>query len=416
MSIGKAVKIISDISFVTGLVVAVLFLVAHFTGKSPFQVFIVSSGSMSPAISTGSAVVVAPKPAYELGDIVSFSGATKKTTTTHRIVGVSEGGFRMAGDANDQPDSGTVPSDKIIGSVRFSVPYVGYLAAAAKTPQGFILLVIVPATIIIYEELKGLLIELKKILKKLKPSSLSLQRRGTEGEVLATTPEALHDSPSPRKFYLKPAVILPAFFATLISFSLSYSYFVDTETSVGNVLARGGLTPTGVPSPTPGNGGGPTPTPLPGEPFVDAVPAVSGTFGHCCSDLSSDPSVAAALITGAPDSPPDSDFIQISDSSVVVGRFVDNKAVDGPGADIRVHIFDTEFPATAEIFVSPDCSAYTSAGMYSDTADADIDLFILGLTEAQCVRVTDQTADGDPFPTLGFDVDAIEALNSVAVP
>jgi len=314
MSIGKAVKFISDILFVSGLVVAVLFLVAHFTGKSPFQVFIVSSGSMSPAISTGSAVVVAPKPAYELGDIVSFSGATKKTTTTHRIVGVSEGGFRMAGDANDQPDSGTVPSDKIIGSVRFSVPYVGYLAAAAKTPQGFILLVIVPATIIIYEELKGLLIELKKILKKLKPSSLSLQRRGTEGEVLATTPEALPKSPSPRsgepveprKFYLKPAVILPAFFATLISFSLSYSYFVDTETSVGNVMARGDLTPTPpaptvAPTPTPGGEGG-------GEPFVDAVPAVSGTFGHCCSDLSSDPSVAAALITGAPDSPPDSDF------------------------------------------------------------------------------------------------------------
>jgi predicted ribosomally synthesized peptide with SipW-like signal peptide len=175
-------------------------------------------------------------------------------------------------------------------------------------------------------------------------------------------------------------------------------------------------------SPSPSTSSSPSPAPSgspdPGEPFADAVPTVNGTFGHCCdgSDLSSNPAIAATLVTGAPDSPPDSDFIQISDSSSVTLQFVNNKAVNGVGADIRVYIYDALFPATALIEVSHNCSTYVSAGLYSDTANVDIDLTTLGLTEALCVRITDQVAIGDPFPTLGFDLDAMEALNSVSVP
>lgn len=104
-------------------------------------------------------------------------------------------------------------------------------------------------------------------------------------------------------------------------------------------------TPTPTPSATPVVSSSPSPTPS-SEPFADAVPAVDGQFGHCCdvNNLSSDPSVAAANITGPPDSPPNFNFIQLSDTTVLTAKFVDNKAVDDPGADIRIHIYDALFP------------------------------------------------------------------------
>ncbi len=68
----KLLKLISDILFITGLIVAGLFLVGHFTGFKPFQAYIVSSGSMEPAIKTGSVVVVSPKSSYQVGDVVTF--------------------------------------------------------------------------------------------------------------------------------------------------------------------------------------------------------------------------------------------------------------------------------------------------------------------------------------------------------
>jgi len=50
---GKVFKIISDVLFFTGLLIAGLFLAGHFTGIVPFSAYIVSSGSMEPAIRTG---------------------------------------------------------------------------------------------------------------------------------------------------------------------------------------------------------------------------------------------------------------------------------------------------------------------------------------------------------------------------
>ncbi len=231
----KVIKVFSDVLFVAGLIIAGLFLAAHFTGSLPFQVYIVSSGSMSPTIPTGSLVLVVPQRVYRVGDIVSFRPSDNaKSTTTHRIVGSSEGFFKVAGDANNQPDPGLVPNSAVVGSVRWTLPAVGYLSAWAKTPRGFILFIIVPATIIIYEELKSLGLEIKKLLSRWQPK--------------------VETKPTLR---LHPAIIiLPVIFAILISVSISLSFFIDHETSAGNIFK--GAAPTPTPTPTPA----PTPTPL----------------------------------------------------------------------------------------------------------------------------------------------------------
>lgn len=233
----KAVKIFSDVIFVAGIIIAGSFSVAHFTGRQPFKLYVVSSGSMEPSIKTGSVIAVVPKAVYQVGDIISFKTSdNSKSTTTHRIVGIGGGFFKVAGDANDDPDPNLVPNSAVVGSVRLSVPYVGYLSGFAKTPKGFILLVIIPATIIIYEELKGLGVEIKKLLQKFHPKT---------------------DDSTLRK--LNPAIIiLPVFFAVLVTLSISLSFFIDKETSASNVFSRGISVPTSTPSPPPT----PTPTPL----------------------------------------------------------------------------------------------------------------------------------------------------------
>ncbi len=196
-----------------------------------------------------------------------------------------------------------------------------------------------------------------------------------------------------------------------LSFNLTYAYFSNSATSTNNIFAAASVFPTPTGEQTPPPSGSPSPTP---DPFADAVASLTGTFGHCCSDLSSDPSVAQPLVTGAPDSPPDSDFIQISNNTVIVLQFVDNKAVDGPGADVRVHNYDTLFPALAKFELSADgVNFYEASDSSEDTADVDLQI-PAPLTEAKYIRITDLVTEGEDFPELGFDIDATEAINNAA--
>ena len=163
----------------------------------------------------------------------------------------------------------------------------------------------------------------------------------------------------------------------------------------------------------------PVPTPLPGEVYIDQVVSVNGTFGHCCGDIISTPSVAASLVTGAPDSPPALNFIQISDNSDIILKFVNNKVVDRSGADIRIYVYDDLYPAYASFAIArgPDCASasYVSVGTYVDTSNVSIDISSSRLGSVQCLKITDLTSEGDPYPQLGFDLDAVEALHSEIV-
>ncbi len=124
------------------------------------EIKIVKSGSMEPAIPTGSLVVVKPSAsfAYNVGDVITFGADTRsEVPTTHRIVAVegtgSERIFVTKGDANEDIDQESVALSEVIGKVLFSVPGAGYVLAFAREPLGFALLVGIPAGLIILEEL-----------------------------------------------------------------------------------------------------------------------------------------------------------------------------------------------------------------------------------------------------------------------
>lgn len=170
-------KIIYYVFFTGITLIALLLLFSIFPITGNFKILVVQSGSMEPAIHTGAIVAVKPRPDYKVGDIITFGPNTKtKTPTTHRVAEVRNNGgvitYITKGDANNAPDIKEIRTRDIIGQVLFSVPYVGYAVAAAKKPLGFTFIIVVPAAIIVYDEMKKIWAEMKRMKKKKETGSL----------------------------------------------------------------------------------------------------------------------------------------------------------------------------------------------------------------------------------------------------
>ncbi len=105
------------------------------------QVYNVVSGSMEPAIPTGSLVYVQSAQAAEIAtnDIIAFYGENDTgAIITHRVVKnqVVSGQFITKGDANEKEDLSPVSYDRFIGKVSFHVPVLGRVLAFVATLYG----------------------------------------------------------------------------------------------------------------------------------------------------------------------------------------------------------------------------------------------------------------------------------------
>lgn len=122
-----------------------------------YEVRIVQSGSMEPAISTGSVVVVKQETSYSEGQVITFGGQERGSLpTTHRIIGTEivagDLVFVTKGDANAEADIDPVAADTVRGRVLLAIPTLGYLLDFARQPLGFALLIGLPALLIVTEE------------------------------------------------------------------------------------------------------------------------------------------------------------------------------------------------------------------------------------------------------------------------
>jgi len=163
----KPFKIIYYIFIAFIVVIALLLVISVFPITGNYKIMIVQSGSMAPAIKMGSIVVVKPADDYKIGDVITFGPYTRtKAPTSHRIydIKVTEGQavYITKGDANNAPDAREISKRDVLGKVLFSVPYVGFAVDFAKKPLGFALIIIVPAAIIVFDEIKKIYEEIKK--------------------------------------------------------------------------------------------------------------------------------------------------------------------------------------------------------------------------------------------------------------
>lgn len=163
----KIFKIIYYIFVAFILVVALLLIVSVLPITGNYKIMTVISGSMAPAIKQGSVVIVKPASDYKIGDVITFGPYSKtKAPTSHRIydIKVVDGQpvYITKGDANNAPDPREIQKKDVVGKVLFDVPFVGYAVAFAKKPMGFALIIIIPAAIIILDEIKNIYGEIKK--------------------------------------------------------------------------------------------------------------------------------------------------------------------------------------------------------------------------------------------------------------
>lgn len=109
-----------------------------------YDAYSVVSGSMEPAIPTGSLVYVqeaAPED-MEKDDVIAFYGAKDSNAIiTHRVVEnkVVMGEFITKGDANKTEDMNPVPYSNFIGKVVYSIPVLGSIAEALTSTMGKII-------------------------------------------------------------------------------------------------------------------------------------------------------------------------------------------------------------------------------------------------------------------------------------
>lgn len=104
--------------------------------------YIVLSGSMEPAIQTGSMAYINGKTdpyAIHTGDIITYKLADN--TVTHRVVDETLTSVITKGDANEENDFSPVLRSAILGKYLFSIPYLGYLYSYISTPYLFPVLV-----------------------------------------------------------------------------------------------------------------------------------------------------------------------------------------------------------------------------------------------------------------------------------
>lgn len=129
ISVTKAVE---NFLFVLASVIVVCALVCQLSQMKPV---VVVSGSMEPSITTGSLALIDTKEsAINIGDVVSFRAGD--ALVTHRVIEITEEGYRTKGDNNDIADVGTVTQDQIEGKLVYDIPGLGYLLKVIALPAG----------------------------------------------------------------------------------------------------------------------------------------------------------------------------------------------------------------------------------------------------------------------------------------
>lgn len=132
-----------------------------------YKSMVVLTGSMAPKINPGDIIIDKSIKAknIKVGDVITYK-FDNETLITHRVIEVinKEGSqaYRTKGDANNVDDGKLVTDEQLVGKYSFRIPYAGYVSNFTRTKYGFMLLILLPIMILIYEQFKNVLTELKK--------------------------------------------------------------------------------------------------------------------------------------------------------------------------------------------------------------------------------------------------------------
>lgn len=127
-------------------------IIAALSYFSPVIFLAVSGHSMEPTIRDGDAIIILPVGIDEIeeGDIISFE--VDGLIVTHRVIGFENKGVRTKGDNLQEIDSFIIEPSQIIGKHFLTLPHLGVFVRYAGSPWAFVILLLIPVSIIVYTE------------------------------------------------------------------------------------------------------------------------------------------------------------------------------------------------------------------------------------------------------------------------
>lgn len=172
----KILELLTESFLFIALISVIIISVFSKTNKSlaGYVFLTVNSGSMEPAIKTGSLILIKTISPSQLkkGDVITFKNPKNvNQLITHRITKITkkENGnylFTTKGDANNTIDLWEIVPNAIVGKTTSTIPYLGFLINFVKKPKGFIVFVVIPAAIIIVSELRKIYLTINLRVKK----------------------------------------------------------------------------------------------------------------------------------------------------------------------------------------------------------------------------------------------------------
>lgn len=129
--------IVSWVLVIAVVVLAVMLVGVRVIGYTPYAIV---SPSMTPAYQVGDLVYVkdCPPEQIQVGDALTFVANEDLLVVTHRVVEADRENrwFVTKGDANNANDSAPVLYENVLGTVRFSLPKLGYISSYFTSPSG----------------------------------------------------------------------------------------------------------------------------------------------------------------------------------------------------------------------------------------------------------------------------------------
>jgi signal peptidase len=137
------------VSIIMGIALAGLAFLYFVPG---YNLYLVRSESMRPAINMGDLIITGPMDGLingevKPGTIVTYE--TSKELVTHRVQSVDGEALVTKGDAVEDADPWPVTLSDVRGVYLFKIPMVGYLTSFVQTKLGWFLTIIIPAALLV---------------------------------------------------------------------------------------------------------------------------------------------------------------------------------------------------------------------------------------------------------------------------
>ncbi|MCA9392300.1 signal peptidase I [candidate division WWE3 bacterium] len=154
----KLLDVTYTILFVWLLLIGGAVILTRFQTPLNYRFVVANSDSMRPIFNKDSLVVVTKQQGYHEQDIVAYFAANGKDIVLSRVVEVITDpdvgvvSYKTKGDANEDPDDILAQKGRVVGKATYWIPVVGGTIRFAQTQIGFLILILAPATLIIYRE------------------------------------------------------------------------------------------------------------------------------------------------------------------------------------------------------------------------------------------------------------------------